>query len=297
MPMLVATHSGPFHADDVMAFALVQAFVDSDATVIRTRDAARIVEADLVIDVGGIFDPETLRFDHHQATYEGPRSSAGMVLDWLQETGAVAEGLAEMLREAGVNYVDDVDNGRVAPSQTVPCFARLVEAFNQPATNFDEFDRAFVSAVGMARGWIEGVRSEQAKLVEAEVEVHEAMKRAEDAGSNVLELSRYLRWKVPYFANGGETHPTEFALFPGTDGSTRIVAIPPKLGDFSQKRSLPEEWAGLMDEVLSEVVGLPGCRFCHKNRFIAVFEDRETALQAMRLWKLLEPEASGSTSS
>lgn len=288
MTMTVATHSGPFHADDVMAFALIQAFVDSAASVIRTRDADRIDGADLVIDVGGIFDPNTLRFDHHQATYEGSRSSAGMVLDWLEESGSVSEALASMLRTGGIDYVDDVDNGRVAPVQSVPCFAKLVEAFNQPATNFDEFDRAFLQAVKMARGWIEGVRSEQIKLVEAESEVHEAMARAEATGSNLLEFSRYLRWKGPYFANGGESHPTEFAIFPGTDGSFRVVAIPPKLGDFSQKRSLPEEWAGLMDEVLSEVVGLPGCRFCHKNRFIAVFDDRDTAMSAMRMWKLLD---------
>ena len=40
MPLTVATHSGPFHADDVMAWALLRRFVDADATVVRTRDPA-----------------------------------------------------------------------------------------------------------------------------------------------------------------------------------------------------------------------------------------------------------------
>ncbi|MFT4626212.1 MAG: uncharacterized UPF0160 family protein, partial [Myxococcota bacterium] len=33
MAVLVATHSGPFHADDVMAVALVRVFHDADAEV------------------------------------------------------------------------------------------------------------------------------------------------------------------------------------------------------------------------------------------------------------------------
>ena len=45
MPALIATHSGPFHADDVMAVGLIRAFHDPSAKVVRTRDLARIAEA------------------------------------------------------------------------------------------------------------------------------------------------------------------------------------------------------------------------------------------------------------
>ncbi len=287
MPALIATHSGPFHADDVMAVGLIRAFHDPSAEVVRTRDLARIAEADLVVDVGGLYDPPTGRFDHHQAAYTGPLSSAGMVLAWLRESGAIPVALAEELRVGAVDYLDDVDNGRRAPDSAVPCFPRIVEALVQPAEAEDGFDAAFERAVGFAVAWIHGMAAGHRRKAEARAGVAAAMTAAEQAGSNLLVLERYLKWKEPYFERGGAEHCTEFVLFPGTDGSWRVVCIPPELGSFAQKRSLPEAWAGLTDAALSERTGVPGSVFCHKNRFIAVFEQREGALEALRRAGLL----------
>jgi len=44
---------------------------------------------------------------------------------------------------------------------------------------------------------------------------------------------------------------------------------------------LPQEWAGLIDEELKEASGIPGAIFCHKGRFISVWETREDALKAL----------------
>src|SRR5690606_35252065 len=48
VPIEVATHSGPFHADDVLAWALIRVFYAADATVVRTRDADRLARAEVV---------------------------------------------------------------------------------------------------------------------------------------------------------------------------------------------------------------------------------------------------------
>lgn len=37
-----------------------------DAEIIRTRDPAQLAECDVVVDVGGEFDPKRHRYDHHQ---------------------------------------------------------------------------------------------------------------------------------------------------------------------------------------------------------------------------------------
>ncbi|MCB9685822.1 MAG: MYG1 family protein [Alphaproteobacteria bacterium] len=285
--MLVATHDGPFHADDVMAVALLRVFVDPDCTVVRTRDPARLDTADVVVDVGGLHDASHGRFDHHQATYVGPHSSAGMVLTWLLATGRIDAELGDGLREGAVDYLDDVDNGRRPADPRVPCFPRIVDALNQPAHTHAEFDAAFLGAVRFAEAWLRGLRAEHDQVVEARRAVREAMAAAVASGSRVIELDRYLPWKAVYFESGGEDHPTDYVLHPGTDGSWRVVAIPPRLGDFGQKRSLPEAWAGLTDEALEAATGVPGSVFCHKNRFIAVFRTREAAVEALRthgLW-------------
>ncbi len=279
--MLVATHDGPFHADDVAALALIRVFLDPTASVVRTRDPARIAEADVVVDVGGTFDPARGRFDHHQASYGGRHSSAGMVLAWLVAEGKVDPELGQQLARGAVDYLDDVDNGRVSPNPGVPCFPRIVAAMNEPASTHAEFDAAYLGAVTFAEAWFRGLAAEHEHVLEARRVVTAAMDAAVAAGSRVIELDRYLSWKAVYFENGGETHPTDYVLHPGTDGSWRVVAIPPKLGDFGQKVPLPEAWAGLTDAALEAVTGVPGSVFCHKNLFIAVFRTREGAVEAL----------------
>jgi len=63
----IITHSGSFHTDDVFAVATLQLhFGIENVEVIRTRDEAIIASGDIVVDVGGVYDAEKQRFDHHQ---------------------------------------------------------------------------------------------------------------------------------------------------------------------------------------------------------------------------------------
>jgi uncharacterized UPF0160 family protein len=65
----IATHNGVFHSDDITAVASIVARLkryNIDYKIIRTRDQEIINKADVVIDVGGVYDPDNLRFDHHQ---------------------------------------------------------------------------------------------------------------------------------------------------------------------------------------------------------------------------------------
>ena len=57
---IVATHSGCFHADEVLATTLTK-FTDEfkDSWIVRTRNYDIHKLADLVCDVGGIHDPST----------------------------------------------------------------------------------------------------------------------------------------------------------------------------------------------------------------------------------------------
>jgi len=270
-----------------MAWAMIRAFYAHDAQIHRTRDAADIRAADIVIDVGGHYDPATRRFDHHQQDYTGPLSAAGMVLEWLEAEGHIPGPLATHLRRCALDYLDDVDNGRVAPVAGVPCFPRIVEFLNQPARSPEDYDTAFDGAADVAAAWLAGMVADHDKIAEATRVVLSAMQTAADAGSNLIELPQYLRWKPVYFANGGADHPTEFVLFPGHEDTWRIVCIPPVEGDFGQKRSLPEAWAGLSDGPLEAAIGVNDAVFCHKNRFIAVFKTRDAALLAMKKWTLL----------
>ena len=68
----VATHSGSFHADDVFGVGILMGVFPSH-TLVRTRHDALIDAADFAVDVGGIWDADTGRFDHHQRGFNGAR--------------------------------------------------------------------------------------------------------------------------------------------------------------------------------------------------------------------------------
>ncbi len=289
MALLLGTHSGSFHADDVLAAALIRVFLDRDAEVVRSRDPDVLAKADIVFDVGHVFDPEAGRFDHHQREYEGDRSSAGMVLDHLEAEGHVPPQLAARYREELVDYVDAVDVGARQPEHGVPCFSMIVGVLNERAG--DDFDRWYERAVGLAIDVVEGIRAGVERANADAEAVRRAMREAEEAGRRTLHLDRYLKWKPAYFAAGGADHPTDLVLFPGR-GDWRLVTIPVAEGSREDKVKLPERWAGLEGEELEEASGIAGARFCHRNRFIAAFATRASALEGVTQVGEKEPSAS-----
>ncbi len=48
---------------------------------------------------------------------------------------------------------------------------------------------------------------------------------------------------------------------------------------FDTRADLPEAWAGLTDAALEAASGVPGAKFCHNGRFIAVASKRDAIIQ------------------
>ncbi|CEQ40064.1 SPOSA6832_01635 [Sporobolomyces salmonicolor] len=83
-----AVHAGTFHADEALAVFLLRLLPRfASMELKRSRDPAVLEGATLIADVGGVYDPETLRFDHHQRGFnevfghgfKTKLSSAGLV--------------------------------------------------------------------------------------------------------------------------------------------------------------------------------------------------------------------------
>ena len=72
----LGTHDGVFHCDEILAcFLLRQLPQYSNAQIIRTRDPTRLDACDVVVDVGGVYEPSHHRYDHHQREFSLTLSS------------------------------------------------------------------------------------------------------------------------------------------------------------------------------------------------------------------------------
>lgn len=115
--MIIATHNGKFHADDVFGVSLLKQLYP-DATVVRSRDESVLDSADIVLDVGGRYNPAEGRFDHHQRD-AGERSNgilySAFGLLWQEYGLQFCEGDASVFRRIDsrlVEGIDAVDNGQ-----------------------------------------------------------------------------------------------------------------------------------------------------------------------------------------
>ena len=275
------THDGTFHADEVTACALLLLtnLIDIDK-IIRTRDRALLDRCDYVCDVGGIYDPRQKRFDHHQSDYTGPLSSAGMILEYLRCTKRITQQEAEFLNNSLVRGIDAHDNGRDPQIPGYCLFSHVVSNFNpiHYDASAEELYNAFLSAVSFThaqlRQSLERFRYNQSSRGEVQ--------KVMNVNRDCLVFDHQIPWMDAFFELGGERHPATFVIMPVT-GGWKLRGIPPTNDDRMRVRvPLPAAWAGLMDDALATVSGIPEAIFCHKGRFISMWRTKEAALAALK---------------
>lgn len=281
VPRSFGTHNGAFHADEVTACALLIFFgmIEKDL-VIRTREADRLATCDFVCDVGGEYDPSSRRFDHHQAEYNGQLSSAGMILNYLRDEKVITPELFEYLNRSLVHGIDQIDNGLVEPVYGFASFSSIVSGFvpiHYDSTEKEQ-DEAFDEALGFVLGCLERLVKRYEYLISCKSHVKEVF----DTMDECLMFDKAMPWLEAFFELGGEKHKAEFVIMP-SGNHWKLRGIPPNNERRMEVRHpLPEEWAGKMGEDLIKASGIEGAIFCHKGRFISVWETKEAALKALK---------------
>lgn len=288
----LGTHSGTFHADEITACALliVHDLVDPQQ-IYRTRDPQLLSECEFVCDVGGVYAPADRLFDHHQVSYEGTLSSAGMVLRWLRDEGYFSVDEFEYFRQNFVDGVDAHDNGRAELVEGHCSFSGVISNFTPISyqASPEEQDAAFHQALDLVLGHVKRLRARFLYHLSCRTQVSEVMKKYETC----LMFEHPLPWLEAFFDLGGEAHPARFVIMP-TGKHWKLRGIPPCYERRMEVRlPLPGSWAGLLDEELKSQSGIEGAIFCHKGRFISVWETREDALKALHHTLNLEDSSDG----
>lgn len=281
IPRSFGTHSGTFHADEVTACGLFLLFdlIDPDK-IFRTRDPSKLATCEYVCDVGGEYNPSEKKFDHHQVSYKGELSSAGMV--WLQfrNQKLIDEDVYHYFNRFLIQGVDAHDNGKGEADPGICTFSNVISNFvpiRYDATSSEQ-DEAFLEAVKFTLGHLQRLLKRFNYVHQCKQKVVEAMALRQ----KYLYFEEALPWMDAFFENGGEQHPALFVIMP-SGGHWKLRGIPPTSNDRMKVRvPLPGVWAGLLDQELKKESGIPGAIFCHKGRFISVWKTKEDVFAALK---------------
>jgi uncharacterized UPF0160 family protein len=295
-PKFLVTHSGGFHADEVLSSVILTRLFPQ-ARVIRSRAPEWIRPgADRIIyDVGGAYDASQRIFDHHQRGAplrdDGqPYSSFGLIWkhygrDYLAVTGIPEAHVAALHASFDLSFVlpiDLTDNGSLSPSGplaglTLPTLLETLKpVFDETDANAD--DRRFQDAVAIARSFVEAKVAQSAAKLRAETLVLQAIERT--GQGRVLELPMGMPFR-PAIVKAGADH----LLFVGHPRERDWCVTGIRRGDegFALRADLPAAWAGLTNHELEAVCGVEGATFCHNGRFVAAAKTREAALAMAEL--------------
>jgi uncharacterized UPF0160 family protein len=289
--MLIATHNGSFHADEVFAIAAL-GLLGEPVEVVRTRDPSALAEADLRVDVGFRDDASTGDFDHHQRDFDAARPNgvryASFGLVWREFGARICDGdqeVADAVEETLVQPVDANDTGQQLTRSLIDgvhpmTVNAIVGGFNprwDESVTPEEERQRFDQAVGLARGILAREVAAAASGRRAQRIVREAITAAADP--RVVELPINAPWKqvlVP------EAADALFVIYPKRQGFG-LEAVPRDLGSFENRRDLPADWGGLEGADLVAATGVEEALFCHAKRFLVVARTHAGAVRLAEL--------------
>lgn len=275
------THSGIFHADEVMSTVLLGKILP-EVKVCRTfKVPENVAENVIVYDIGGGI------YDHHQRGFDEARengikySSFGLL--WkkfgmqLLSNVENAELVFKLFDASFVASIDAVDNGQVEKSSTIPIMSvsGVISSFNP---NWDEkvnADERFMETVKFAEVIFDNALNSAISKAKAKTGVDNAI---EKSTNGIMILDEFMPWQ-DYIFNSEKANDILYVVFPSNRGGYNVNAVPDAPGSYGQRKPLPESWAGLSGNALAEETGIPSANFCHQARFICAAGTFEDALE------------------
>lgn len=324
----IGTHNGTFHCDEALAcFMLKQLPQYKDAEIIRTRDPAVLDTCDIVVDVGGAYDPSRHRYDHHQRTFKESMNSIDDNKPWktkLSSAGLVYLHFGEEVIRLTLDLSPDDPNIKVIYNKVYDNFMEEVDAIDNGIDQTEEKPRYVVSTNLSSRvghlnpSWNDEDQDTESGFKKAvALTGKEFLDRVNFYGKvwlparSVVEAALKERFDVDAcgeiiaFPRGGcpwKEHlfdleksleldlQIKYVLYPDNSGAWRIQCVPLNRHSFDNRLSLPEKWRGVRDNALSEITGIYSCIFVHASGFIGGNKSKEGALQMARKSLLIGQE-------
>lgn len=276
------THSGTFHADEVMASVILLNKFGS-MNIYRTNNVTN--------NDAFIYDIGFGKYDHHGIDFVDKRengikyASCGLVWkafgkDIISKLGIKdVDSFFDSIDKNLVMDIDRDDNGQALENepeikqQNIP---NLIGSFNPSWNDTESESVSFLNAVSFANTIFNNMIRRMTAKEDARDIIEE---RINECNDKVLVLDNYMPWKdIVLTSNNPKAKEILYAVFPSKRGGYNVVATPLSNGSFDLRKPFPEAWAGKENEELQEITGIKTITFCHKNLFICACKTLEDAL-------------------
>jgi len=286
---ILVTHSGSFHTDDIFACATLFLVLEKKkeiGKVIRTRDIEKIKKADYVFDVGGIYDSEKNRFDHHQKGGAGQRkngilySSFGLVWQKYGKKLCRSIEVAEIIDQNLVSPVDAFDNGidlfnlqqEISPYLIQHFFLAMRPAGHEKNKKTNLI--MFLKSVKIAQEILKREIAHAEEIIFLEKKLESIYNKLQDKRILILEEDLHNDEILCKFKE------LLFVIYPRrSDDTWAIRAVRKNPRNFENRKNLPEGWAGKKDQDLIKATQVEDAVFCHNALFLAVAKSKEGAVK------------------
>jgi len=291
--MKIVTHNAKFHTDDVFAIATLL-ILYPDVEVIRTRDEELIKSADIVVDVGQVYDAEHSRFDHHQVRGAGKRengiqyASAGLVWKKFGEKVSGSREVAGKIDSSIVQFVDAADNGQDVISSIIPesfpfTINGVIDQYRATWKEEQNWDERFMEAVRLAQtiikreikiatDMLEGAKIVETLYAESTDKKIFVIDKKYDFGRETV-MNTLVKFPEPIYA----------VLYRGDTDSWQVLAIRKNLATFESRKALPEAWRAKINAEFEAASSVPGALFCHRSGFMCTAKSQEGALALAKI--------------
>ncbi len=290
----VGTHNGRFHADEVMATAILKEVFEIELT--RTRDQEVLDGLDIIYDIGNG------EFDHHQLEKEyrengTPYAACGLIWRKFGRDAIITmhpeisdrdvETVFRYTDAVLIEGIDAADNGIRTTENIIPtmCLSSIIGGYNPTWDSPASVDEAFNDAVKFASDILDNLVDQKVSTIKARSFVMEAYNTR--VKPQLLILDNNYPWERT-LKEIDINKEVLFVIYPKEDGYY-IQTVREYGEERRDRKSLPKCWAGKREEELGKIIGIQDAVFCHSARFIAKAGSLESILKMAEM-AVAEPE-------
>ena len=263
------THSGFFHADEVTGFAICE-LADQCSEVVRLTSLDDIPEDGVIADIGREYDPERLKFDHHQGMIRRetgcPYASAGLLwkhygvaavmnlLPVLAGQKSRVDAIVQRVDETIIQGIDahDADNAYVlsatcSAGEVRPVtISHIIAGMNAEDVAIHEKQASlFKLAAGLVQNILRSHIRSAAKFMEA-CDMFDAVAKVQ---GQIITLSEGLPWREIVH----ERYPDVLYIIspsnhPGNPWSMTAVTVKPESRECKRPIERPDWFTGFIHQ-------------------------------------------------